>query len=54
MKSFGKKHKSGQAMLEYLIVFLVLLGVLGAIQLFVSAAHKSAERTTHLVTCEYP
>ena len=41
-------------MLEYLIVFVVLLGVLSAVRLFVSAARSSAERTTQLVTCEYP
>ncbi len=54
MKSLRSKVKSGQTMLEYIIVFVALLGVLGAIRLFVSAAHSSAERTTQLVTCEYP
>jgi len=54
VKNLWKQTKSGQTALEYLIVFVVLLGVLGAIRLFVSAAHSSAERTTHLVTCEYP
>ena len=38
MKSLRPKVKSGQTTLEYVIVFVVLLGVLGAIRLFVSAA----------------
>lgn len=54
MKSLRPKVKSGQTTLEYVIVFVVLLGVLGAIRLFVSAAGSSAARTTQLVTCEYP
>ena len=35
------KGKSGQTALEYILVFVALLG-------------KSAEKTTTLVTCEYP
>lgn len=54
MKSSRIKAKPGQTMLEYVIVFVVLLGLLGAIRLFVAAARSSAERTTHLVTSEYP
>ncbi len=46
--------KAGQAMVEYIIVFAVLLGVVGALMVFVRAAKSSAARTTTLVTCEYP
>jgi hypothetical protein len=54
MKSLRSKSRSGQTALEYVIVFAVLLGVLAAVRAFVSAARGSAERTTQLVTCEYP
>ena len=54
MKSSRNKVKSGQTMFEYILVFVVLFGLLDAIHIFVSAARSSAERTTQLVTCEYP
>ena len=55
MKSSRNKVKSGQTMFEYILVFVELFGLLGAIHIFfVSAARSSAERTTQLVTCEYP
>ena len=47
-------NKSGQTMVEYIIVFAVLLGVVSALTCFVRAAKHSAARTTTLVTCEYP
>ena len=49
-----RANKAGQAMVEYIIVFVVLLGVIEALRVFVSSARSSAERTTQLVTCEYP
>lgn len=41
-------------MVEYIIVFAVLLGVVCALWCFVRAAKSSAARTTTLVTCDYP
>ena len=49
-----RANKAGQTMVEYIIVFVVLLGVVGALTCFVRAAKSSAARTTTLVTCEYP
>ena len=49
-----RANKAGQTMVEYIIVFAVLLGVVGALMCFVRAAKSSAARTTTLVTCEYP
>ena len=54
MKSLRYQSRSGQTALEYVIVFVVLLGVIEALRVFVSSARSSAERTTQLVTCEYP
>ena len=49
-----RANKAGQTMVEYIIVFVILLGVVGALTFFVRAARSSAARTTTLVTCEYP
>ena len=49
-----RKNRSGQTMVEYIVVFAILLGVVGALWCFVRAAKSSAARTTTLVTCEYP
>ena len=48
----NRKGKSGQTALEYILVFVALLGVLAAAMQFARAAGKSAEKTTTLVTCE--
>ena len=49
-----RANKAGQTMVEYIIVFVILLGVVGALTWFVRAAKSSAARTTTLVTCDYP
>jgi len=49
-----RANKAGQTMVEYIIVFVILLGVVGALTWFVRAASSSAARTTTLVTCDYP
>jgi hypothetical protein len=41
-------------MLEYVLVFLVLFGVVAALALFAKAARKEAVRTAELVTSDYP
>ena len=50
----NRTDKAGQTMVEYIIVFAVLLGVVGVLWCFVRAAKSSAARTTTLVTCDYP
>ena len=35
-------------------VFVIVLGVVGALTWFVRAAKSSAARTTTVVTCDYP
>ena len=49
-----RESKAGQTMIEYVIAFVFLLGVVGALTYFVRAAKSSAARTTTFVTCEYP
>ena len=49
-----RTNKSGQTMVEYIIVFAVLLGVVAALMRFIGVARSSAARTTTLVTCDYP
>ena len=44
-----RANKAGQTMVEYIIVFAVLLGVVGALMCFVRAAKSSAARTTTFV-----
>ena len=42
MKSLRYKSRSGQTALEYVIVFVVLLGVIEVLRVFVSSARSSA------------
>lgn len=41
-------------MVEYVIVFIALLAVLGALSYFISAARRSSRRISTLVSSEYP
>ena len=41
-------------MVEYIVVFIALLAVLGAMSYFVTAARKSSRRASTLVSSEYP
>ena len=50
----NRRWRSGQTTLEYVLVFAALLGVYFAVRCFARAAQHSAEKTTTLVTCEYP
>lgn len=50
----GRKGRSGQAMLEYVLVFAALIVVVWALGYFVSAARRSARQTAELVTSDYP
>ena len=50
----AQKGKAGQALVEYVIVFVALLGVIYALMHFIDAAKASSTRTTTFVTCEYP
>ena len=41
-------HKSGQTMLEYLLVFVALIAVVAALATFTRAAKAASERTTEI------
>lgn len=41
-------------MVEYVVVFIALLAVLGALSYFISVARGSSRRTSTLVSSEYP
>ena len=50
-----RETKSGQAALEYILVFLALFGLYFVLRhYFVPATKSAAERTTTLVTSDYP
>ena len=49
-----RSNRSGQTLVEYVLVFAALIGVFFAVQCFARAARRSAEKTTTLVTSEYP
>ena len=50
----GRRGRSGQAALEYVLVFTALIVVVWALGRFVFAARKSAKQTADLVTSDYP
>ena len=47
-------RRRGQAALEYILVFVALLGLVFALGFLVRAARSSSERTATLVSAEYP
>ena len=50
----GRRGRSGQAMLEYVLVFAALIVVVFALTCFVRAARAESKRTAELVTSDYP
>ncbi|MGI6494729.1 MAG: hypothetical protein ACOX5G_01335 [Kiritimatiellia bacterium] len=49
-----KRGRSGQAMIEYLIVAASLLAVVAVMALFLYALRLQADRTLTLVSSDYP
>lgn len=47
-------RRSGQAMLEYVIVFVAMLAVVSVLALFLYAVRQQSNRTLDLVASEYP
>lgn len=50
----GGDRRSGQAMLEYVIVFVVLLGLAAVLSLCLYAVRRQSGRALDLVASEYP
>lgn len=50
----GRNGRSGQAALEYVLVFAALIAIVWALGHFVSAAREGARHTAELVTSDYP
>lgn len=48
------ERRSGQAMLEYVLVFVALLGLVAVLSLFLYAVKTQSDRTMDLVGSEYP
>lgn len=48
------RRRSGQAALEYVLVFVALLGLVAALVWFAKATRKTAKTTAELVTCDSP
>ncbi len=49
-----KDRRSGQATLEYVVVFAALLAVITILALFLYAVRQQSNRTLDLVASEYP
>jgi len=47
-------RRSGQAMLEYVVVFAAMLAVVSVLALFLYAVRQQSNRTLDLVASEYP
>ncbi|MBQ9431599.1 MAG: hypothetical protein IJU44_08610 [Kiritimatiellae bacterium] len=54
LKSGGCRRCSGQAMVEYVIVFVVLFGVVTAMALCLFTVRQQSDRALDLVASEYP
>ena len=57
MTDSGNKNperRSGQAMLEYVIVFVSMLGVIAVFSLCLYAVRQQSNRALDLVASEYP
>ncbi|HNX33004.1 MAG TPA: hypothetical protein PKM57_00125 [Kiritimatiellia bacterium] len=50
----GGSRRSGQAMLEYVVVFAALLAVVSILALFLFAVRQQSNRSLDLVASEYP
>ncbi len=50
----GGRLRSGQAMLEYVIVFVALLGLVAVLSLCLYAVKTQSNRTIELVGSDYP
>ena len=50
----SRKSRSGQVMLEYVIVFVALLAVVSVMALCLYAVRQQANRTLILVGSDYP
>ncbi len=48
------RSRSGQAMLEYVVVFAALLAVVSVLALFLYAVRQQSNRALDLVASEYP
>ncbi len=46
--------RAGQAMVEYVIVLVAMLGVVAMLAIFLYAARQQSNRTLDLVASEYP
>jgi hypothetical protein len=52
--SASGNRRSGQAMLEYVVVFVAMLAVVSVLALFLYAVRQQSNRTLDLVASEYP
>ena len=50
----GRRDRSGQAAVEYVLVFVALIAVVLVLWHFVSVVRRSARQTVELVTSDYP
>lgn len=48
------KRRSGQVMIEYVVVFVAMLAVVAVLALFLYAVRQQSNRALDLVASEYP
>ena len=53
-KTIRRGFRPGQTMVEYVLALIGVVAVAGVLAYLVTAAQKSAERTTALVSSDYP
>ena len=49
-----RNRRSGQAMIEYVVVFVAMLGVVTVLALFLYTVKQQSNRALDLVASEYP
>ena len=49
-----QRRRDGQAALEYILVFVALLGLVAAARWFAAAARRTAVQTSEIVTSDSP
>jgi len=50
----GRRGRSGQAMIEYIVVFVSLFATIVSLAVFLYAVRQQSNRTLDLVASDYP
>jgi len=50
----GRRNRRGQAMIEYIVVFIALFATIVSLAVFLYALRQQSNRTLDLVASDYP